>query len=106
MSSIPPLAAYSYDGAWFLAKALDNVVRNHGIKLENITTGNETFYELLTSSLSSVTFTGITVRKLRKINAITFELNNSFSYKWCCGLKTFLILILFSHVYDLYARCW
>ncbi|XP_028397789.1 gamma-aminobutyric acid type B receptor subunit 2-like [Dendronephthya gigantea] len=60
MSFVPPLAAYSYDGAWFLAKALDNVVRNHGIKLEDITTGNETFYELLISSLSSVTFTGIT----------------------------------------------
>ncbi|CAB4028482.1 gamma-aminobutyric acid type B receptor subunit 2-like, partial [Paramuricea clavata] len=60
MPFIPSLASYSYDGTWFLAKALDNVVRNHGVKLENIQTGNETFYELLISSLSSVTFTGLT----------------------------------------------
>ncbi|CAB3996140.1 Hypothetical predicted protein [Paramuricea clavata] len=60
MPFIPSLASYSYDGAWFLAKALDHVVRNHGVKLENIQTGNETFYELLISSLSSVTFTGLT----------------------------------------------
>ena len=62
MSFIPSLAAYSYDGTWFLAKALDNVVKNHGVKLENITTGNETFYDLLLTSLSTVTFTGLTVR--------------------------------------------
>ena len=62
MPFIPSLAAYSYDGTWFLAKALDNVVKNHGVKLENITTGNETFYDLLLTSLSTVTFTGLTVR--------------------------------------------
>lgn len=61
MSFVPPLASYSYDGAWFLAKGLDDVVKNHGVKLENITTGNETFYELLITSLSSITLTGITV---------------------------------------------
>ena len=64
MSFVPSLASYSYDGTWFLAKALDDVVRNHGLKLENIQTGNETFYDLLTSTLSSVTFTGLTVRIL------------------------------------------
>ena len=63
MSFVPPLASYSYDGTWFLAKALDDVVRNHGVKLENIQTGNQTFYNLLVSSLSSVTFTGLTVRQ-------------------------------------------
>lgn len=62
MSSILSRAAYSYDGTWFLAKALDNVVKNHGVKLEKIQTGNETFYNLLTSALGSVTFTGLTVR--------------------------------------------
>ena len=61
MSFLPIRAAYSYDGVWFLAKALDNVVRNYGVKLENIHTGNETFYELLLGSLHSVTFTGLTV---------------------------------------------
>ena len=68
MSFVPSLASYSYDGTWFLAKALDDIVRNHGVKLENIETGNETFYNLLTSSLSSVTFTGLTVRTPQKIN--------------------------------------
>ena len=61
MSSAPSRAAYSYDGTWFLAKALDSVVKNHGVKLEKIQTGNETFYDLLTATLSSVTFTGLTV---------------------------------------------
>ncbi len=64
MSFVPSLASYSYDGTWFLAKALDDVVRNHGLKLENIQTGNETFYDLLISTLNSVTFTGLTVRIL------------------------------------------
>ena len=71
MSFVPSLASYSYDGTWFLAKALDDIVRNHGVKLENIETGNETFYNLLTSSLSSVTFTGLTVRTPQKINNLT-----------------------------------
>ena len=62
MPSLPSRAAYSYDGTWFLAKALDNVVKNHGVKLEKIQTGNETFYNLLTSTLGSITFTGLTVR--------------------------------------------
>ena len=71
MSFVPSLASYSYDGTWFLAKALDDIVRNHGVKLENIQTGNKTFYDLLTSSLSSVTFTGLTVRAMLELRNIT-----------------------------------
>jgi hypothetical protein len=73
MPFIPSLASYSYDGTWFLAKALDNVVRNHGVKLENIQTGNETFYELLISRLSSVTFTGLTVRTLGNPDSLVIQ---------------------------------
>jgi hypothetical protein len=73
MPFIPSLASYSYDGTWFLAKTLDNVVRNHGVKLENIQTGNETFYELLISRLSSVTFTGLTVRTLGNPDSLVIQ---------------------------------
>ena len=73
MSSAPSLAAYSYDGTWFLAKGLDNIVKSHGMKLENITTGNETFYDLLLRSLSSVTFTGLTVSTYNGFSNALFQ---------------------------------
>ena len=61
MPNIPTLTAYSYDGVWFIAKALDSIVKADRIKLEDIKTGNTSFYGLLKSKMKSVAFSGLTV---------------------------------------------
>ena len=66
MTSAPPLAAYSYDGVWFIAKVLDALVKDHAVNLEKVKTGNESFYQLLKSEIKSVTFFGLTVSKPKK----------------------------------------
>lgn len=60
LTNIPALATYSYDGVWFIAKALDALVKDHGVKLENVKTGNKSFYDLLLSKMKSITFSGLT----------------------------------------------
>ena len=44
-----------------LLPRLDALVKDHGVKLEYVKTGNKSFYDLLLSKMKFVMFSGVTV---------------------------------------------